>query len=59
MQIFGTDSPVNEVPGTPSDEVKTWDDPSAWTPESEEPPAPPRIADGVPEADALEQTLPA
>ena len=57
MQSFGdqTFSPATPVEVPP--EIDEWRDPSVWTPEEEAPQL--RVPDGVPEADVLEQQLPA
>lgn len=60
MQSFGDNSAVTQsVNNDNPKEIRTWDDPSAWTPEVDEPPLPSRIPEAVPEADVLEQSLPA
>jgi hypothetical protein len=57
MQSFGdqTFSPATPVEVPP--EIDEWQDPSAWNPEEETPQL--EVPDGVPEADVLEQQLPA
>jgi hypothetical protein len=56
MQSFGDQIP-QVLPTDESLPENTWDDPSAWTPEVDS--LKPRIPEGAPEADVLEQYLPA
>ena len=58
MQSFGDETPIPHTVAETPTVINAPDDPSTWTPEEESPPSL-EVPDGLPEADVLEQQLPA
>ena len=59
MQSFGDETPIPHTVAETPTVINAPDDPSTWTPEEEESAPLLEVRDGLPEADVLEQQLPA